>query len=98
MTNNDDELLKRLDVSHLETFEQDDTECVCMDSILETYHWAAARIRELEQQIAKLRQALKPFADQVYNDNGDMTVEGSYPKYEDIINAYFAYRATQEKD
>lgn len=46
----DGELLKRLDVSHLETFEQDDVEHVCMDSILENYHWAAALIRELEAE------------------------------------------------
>lgn len=47
-------------------------------------HAAADRIEALEA-------ALKPFADAVYNDNGDLTVNLSVDG-EDLIKAYFAIR------
>ena len=34
----------------------------------------AEAVRELKAEIERLRAALKPFADAVYNDNGDMTI------------------------
>ncbi len=44
-----------------------------------------ARVKELEG-------ALVPFADCVFNDNGDMTV--GLPSHEDVITAYFVMRGS----
>lgn len=49
-----------------------------------------------EQKIEKLRKALQPFADAVFNDNGDMTVDLSALNSENCIQAYFAMRKTAE--
>ena len=46
-------------------------------------------------EIARLRAALKPFADSVFNDNGDMTVSMSHPTYDNYCDAYFAMRSTR---
>ncbi len=43
-----------------------------------------------------VRDALKPFAGAVFNDNGDMTVDLAFPKYADFCNAYFAMRKTEK--
>ena len=40
--------------------------------------------------------ALKPFADAVFNDNGDMTVTIGVPTHGDFVRAYFALKAAQE--
>ncbi|WP_077961684.1 hypothetical protein [Ensifer adhaerens] len=37
-------------------------------------------------------EALQPFADAVFNDNGDMTVDLSFAKADDFIKAYFVHR------
>ena len=42
----------------------------------------------------RAREMLKPFADRVFNDNGDMTVNTAPFDADDLIAAYFAYRAT----
>ena len=36
------------------------------------------------------QKALQPFSDAVFNDNGDMTVDMSFAKYDDFVRAYFA--------
>ena len=46
--------------------------------------------RELEPKIERLRAALKPFADAVYNDNGDMTITPC--SIDDYAKAYFVMR------
>ena len=47
-------------------------------------------ITKLNTDIERLLAALKPFADAVYNDNGDMTV--SPAGHDDYIKAYFVMR------
>ena len=42
----------------------------------------------------RLRAALTPFADAVYNDNGDMTVTPC--KFDDYVKAYFVMRDLKE--
>jgi hypothetical protein len=50
----------------------------------------------LQQERDRLREALRPFADAVFNDNGDMSIDLSAPQPDDFINAYFAARAALE--
>ena len=48
--------------------------------------------RELEEArkaLEKAHTAIQPFADAVYNDNGDMTVNMSFATYDDFVRAYF---------
>lgn len=49
---------------------------------------AMADLVAAEAEIERLRAALKPFADAVYNDNGDMTVKPC--GIDDYAKAYFA--------
>jgi hypothetical protein len=49
-----------------------------------------------EQKIERLRKALKPFSDAVFNDNGDVTVDHSVATHDDYWNAYCAMRATEK--
>ena len=52
-------------------------------------------IEQQAAQIATLRSAVEPFANRVFNDNGDVTVTDIYKLTADnCIAAYFAYRAT----
>lgn len=51
-------------------------------------------IAKLEAENSALRVALLPFANAVFNDNGDMTVDHSVATHDDYCNAYFALRAT----
>lgn len=51
-----------------------------------------ARADAAEAQVASLRVALEPFANAVFNDNGDMTVDLAFAKYDDYVRAYFANR------
>ena len=53
-----------------------------------------AEIARLSAEIARLRAALKPFADCVYNDNGDMTISAA--GFDDYAKAYFAMRPTRQ--
>ncbi|MBX5089398.1 hypothetical protein [Rhizobium lentis] len=46
----------------------------------------------LRDRCEKLEKALEPFADAVFNDNGDLTVNLSVDS-EDLIRAYFTLRA-----
>lgn len=55
---------------------------------------AARREGELVAEIERLRAALKPFADAVYNDNGDMTI--SHPTVDAYAKAYFVMRHYQQ--
>lgn len=59
---------------------------------------AAAEIEKLRAENERLtavleeaREALKPFHDAVYNDNGEMTVSGSFNRKQ-VIAGYYAYR------
>lgn len=56
---------------------------------------ATAKLETAEAERDALRKALEPFADAVFNDNGDMTVNLAAPTSEDFINAYFALRAAR---
>lgn len=51
------------------------------------------RLAAAEAERDAMRKALKPFADAVFNDNGDMTVNLAAPTSEDFIAAYFCRRA-----
>jgi hypothetical protein len=42
--------------------------------------------------IAKLTRALEPFANAVFNDNGDLTVDRSFATYDDVVRAYFTHK------
>jgi hypothetical protein len=42
--------------------------------------------------IAKLTRALEPFANAVFNDNGDLTVDRSFATYDDVVRAYFVLK------
>ena len=45
-----------------------------------------------DTRIDRAIKALRPFSDAVFNDNGDMTVDRSFPEYEDFVEAYRAHR------
>jgi Lar family restriction alleviation protein len=45
----------------------------------------------LQRRVEELEAALKPFANAIYNDNGDITVDLSV-KSEDLVKAYFVLR------
>lgn len=50
-------------------------------------------IAEQNRRIRILEKALKPFADRVYSDNGDLTVTDTYlVTTDDYIRAHFALR------
>jgi hypothetical protein len=49
----------------------------------------------LEGQNEQLRAALKPFADAVFNDNGDLTVSTSTNR-DHYIRAYMVLRAIEQ--
>ena len=51
----------------------------------------AAEIERLTEERDRLRAALKPFADAVYNDHGDMEVSWVVD-WETYVKAYFAMR------
>lgn len=53
---------------------------------------SAAAKRELSEALEKALAAIKPFADAVYNDNGDMTIS-SVTEAEPYRRAYFAARS-----
>lgn len=47
--------------------------------------------------VAKATRALKPFANCVFNDNGDITISDTHRlTHEDYVAAYFALRALTE--
>lgn len=52
---------------------------------------AADHIESQALRIAELEKALQPFANAVFNDNGDLTVNLSVDS-ENLISAYFALR------
>lgn len=49
------------------------------------------RLKDAEEVISKQQDALSPLAD-VFNDNGDMTVDIPHVGSDDCIKAYFAKR------
>ncbi len=51
-----------------------------------------ALVKQQEAEIARLREALKPFARCVFNDNGDMTIS-PVSNTRPYIDAYFALTA-----
>lgn len=52
---------------------------------------AEAEAERLKAALNDASKSLEPFADKVFNDNGDMTVHGA-ATYDDYIGAYFASR------
>lgn len=48
-------------------------------------------VLRLRSENERLRKALQPFADAVFNDNGDMTISPCHCT-KDLITAYFALR------
>lgn len=64
-------------------------------------HHEAAILSALEPQavddamVERMRAALRPFSDAVFNDNGDLTVDLGAATHDDFVRAYFAYRALQ---
>lgn len=60
-----------------------------MKTLAETQTDFTSRIRHENE---RLREALKPFSDAVFNDNGDMTIDLGLATSDDYVRAYFAYR------
>jgi hypothetical protein len=54
----------------------------------------AARLSEQEAEIKRLREALKPFSDAVYNDNGDVTI--THPDCYAYMRAQAALKTEKE--
>lgn len=52
-------------------------------------------VMDLIAEIERTRAALKPFADAVYNDNGDMTV--TPVGIDEYASAYFVMRSFEQK-
>ena len=78
-----------------------------MTSLVERLRWWGAKrkppkgmdtlpddCREAADEIERLRKALEPFANSVFNDNGDITVDRSFATYDDFVRAYFAHKDT----
>lgn len=76
-----------------------------MTSLVERLRWWGAKrkppkgmdtlpddCREAADEIERLRKALEPFANAVFNDNGDMTVDRSFATYDDFVRAYFVLK------
>ena len=61
----------------------------CLDEI----RGLASEITRLRSQLERAKATLKPFADCVFNDNGDMTVTMSNVGYSDFCRAYWTERA-----
>lgn len=56
-------------------------------------------IDSLVNRCKQMREALKPFAGKVFNDNGDMTVSDTHTlSVYDYARAYYAHRAEVPKD
>lgn len=53
---------------------------------------ADARAKARGDLLRKAVAALEPFYRAVFNDNGDMTISGCYPTYDEIERGYFVYR------
>lgn len=75
----------------------------CYDDIALAYYRdraesAESRVQSLEAENERLRGALKPFADAVFNDNADMTIDLSFAKPSDYETAYFAYARAALKE
>lgn len=54
---------------------------------------ALEKLADANTRIAKLEAALKPFADRVYNDNGDVTYTMGALDTEDLWRAYCALKS-----
>lgn len=70
-----------------------------IDGLVSTLLAEARKAEAMEREIAELRKALtdasdaiSAFADSVFNDNGDMTVNLGLATGDDYIRAYFADR------
>jgi hypothetical protein len=55
---------------------------------------AAVALIQSRDEIERLLAALKPFADAVYNDNGDMTITPA--GHDAYVKAYFVVRLNQQ--
>lgn len=51
------------------------------------YGAAAARIEALQAELDEARAVIKPFSDEVYNDNGDVTLDTSHLRTQDWLRA-----------
>jgi hypothetical protein len=65
-------------------------------STVDATYWSERAVKA-EAEIERLRVALKPFADAVYNDNGDMTIDHAGIGIEQFATAYFVMRRTNEQ-
>jgi hypothetical protein len=54
-----------------------------------------AKEKALEAWKAEAMEVLLPFANAVFNDNGDITVDRSTVNYDDFVKAYFTLRAAR---
>lgn len=50
----------------------------------------------MENLLVKALHALEPFANKIYNDNGDMTVNTDRPDAEDLIRAYQVHKQIED--
>lgn len=71
------------------------TEPNAADMELATELWVTMQshrhpVRFLAEKLGRMRAALDPLADAVFNDNGDMTVSARLPTYDECVAAYFA--------
>lgn len=78
--------------------ERDEAEALCAETLAAAGNGVVlmgefrTKLAASEADIARLRAALQPFADRVFNDNGDITVSGNV-SYDDHCRAYFTLRA-----
>ena len=56
-------------------------------------HSSSARGQGRREGREEAAKALKPFADRVFKDNGDLTVNTAPFSYDEIVAAYFAIRS-----
>jgi len=72
--------------------ERDPLEAQTLDEARQCIAFFEADAVTTRLRIAKLESALRPFADRVYNDNGDVTYNTSAHDTEDLWRAYVALK------
>lgn len=61
-------------------------------SVIDDLNGLSDALGKAEARIDRMRRALTPFANCIFNDNGDITVSPRPFTSEELINAYFAAR------
>ena len=89
-----DALLKKLKEKNLLT--DTSSSLVSNDSILKELGLIISELKEdfdsyKEDQISELKDALLPFHNAIFNDNGDLTINTSINS-DDLVKAYFVYK------